>query len=623
MLRMQKAAFLAILFACLTSACSQAVAAQDDAEAQADPAQAPADAAPSAVEEGDAQSEEEPEQAAEGPAGIPVAAEESPEQAEGDPTETERPPPNPIENIGRARGSVVQIVVLGQNGEVKRVGSGFVAAADRVLTAAHLVLDENRIVAVPLTTRTELVARIIHWNERSGLALLAVNGLNLPALPFAKDGFASGRLVYSVGVWGASDESLLVASADGEAPLATAKGAVGERGEIPAAAGVPAVGLIQHNALIPAAGYGGPLLNECGEVAGVNRGPPGMPIWRLRRGQVPEGVVHAAEATAIAGFLQPVGIAFTQSETSCVEAREQAEVQAAAARAQAEQAEAQVAAARAQAEQARAQEEQAQTQAQQAQAQADAAARQAEEKGRELERRQQELEAASARVSDLEEQYQEAVRTGATEAESLRANLDGARSERDAAQATVAALENDLATLEARRAQEAQAERRRLIAIVIAAVVVVLLVIIFAVLAHRKRLQELAHVQQQAADAQQEAQRARAEAETPDFPDCLLTGETVEGRPVSLKMSGSLLAGDGVVVGRSPRHSTFLIDDETMSREHARFFAEGGSLFIEDLDTTNGTQIGGRQIQPRTPVALGEGELVELGAMRAQVSWEA
>ena len=562
----------------------------------------PADAASSAVEEGTAQSEEEPEQAAEETAGTPAAAEESPVQAEGDPTETERPPVQPQENAGRVRGSIVQIVVLGQNGEVKRVGSGFVAAADRVLTAAHLVLDENRIVAVPLTTRTELVARIIHWDERSGLALLAVNGLNLPALSFAKDGFAPGRLVYSVGVWSASDESLLVASADEEAPLATAEGAVGEHGEIPAAVGAPAVGLIRHNALIPAAGYGGPLLNECGEVAGVNRGPPGTSIWRLRRGQAPEGVVHAAEATAIAGFLQPVGIAFTQSETSCVAAREEAEAQAAAALVQAEQA---------------------QTQAQQAQVQADEAARQAEEKGRELEQRQQELEAASARVSDLEEQYQEAVRTGAAEAESLRANLDGARGERDAAQATVAALENDLAALEARRAQEAQAERRRLMAIVITAVVVVLLVIIFAVLAHRKRVQELAHAQQQAAHAQQEVQRARAEASVPNFPDCLLTGETGEGRPVSLKMPGGLLIGDGVVVGRSPRHSTFLVDDKTMSREHARFFAEGGSLYIEDLGTTNGTQVGGRQLQPRTPVALREGDLVALGAMRAQASWEA
>lgn len=363
---------------------------------------------------------------------------------------------------------------------------------------------------------------------------------------------------------------------------------------------------IQHNALIPAAGYGGPLLNECGEVAGVNRGSPSMSIWRLRRGQAPEGIVHAAEVTAIAGLLQPAGIAFTQSETSCIEARVEAEAQAAAAREQAEQA--------------RIRAEQAQTEAQQAQVQADEATRQAEEKGQQLERRQQELEAAAARVSDLEEQYQEAVRTGAAEAESLRANLDGARGERDAAQAAVAALENDLAALEARRTQETEAERRRLIAVIIGAVCVVLLVIVIAVLAQRKRSQELAHAQQQAAHAQQEAQRAKAETHTPDFPDCLLTGETGEGRPVSLKMPGSLLVGDGVIVGRSPRRSTFLVDDKTISREHARFFAEGGSLYIEDLDTTNGTQVDGRQLQPRMPVALREGDLVELGAVRAQVS---
>ena len=500
---------------------------------------------------------------------------------------------------------------MGENGEVKRTGSGFlVAASGQVLTAAHLVLNESRIVVVPLTTGAELVARIAHSNQRSDLALLAVNGLNQPPLQLAKDGFSPGRLVYSVGVWSASDESLLIASSDQEVPLATAEGAVGKHGEIPAETDVPAVPLIQHNALIPAAGYGGPLLNECGEVAGVNRGAPGMSIWRLRRGQAPEGVVYAAELTAIAGLLQPVGIAFTQSETSCVEGRAEAEAQAAAAQAEREEAEAQAAAAQEEREEAEAQ-------AAAAQAQADEAARQAEEKGQQLEQRQQELEAAETRVSALEEQYQEAVRTGAAEAESLRTNLDGARSERDAAQAAVASLENDLAALQ----EEAEAEQLLLIAIVIAAVVVILLVIILAVLAHRKRLQELAHAQQQAALAQQEAQRARAEAQMPDFPDCLLTGETGDGRPVSVKMPGSLLAGDGVVVGRSPRHSTFLVDDKTVSREHARFFAEDDSLCIEDLGATNGTQVNGRQIQPRTPVPIREGDVVELGAVTMRVAW--
>ena len=558
---------------------------------------------------------EEPAEASPPPEEASPPPEEVPTQAEEAPTQTEGVATQPWDSARNPRNSIVQIVVMGENGEVNRVGSGFVVAAGgQVLTAAHLVLNESRIIVVPLATGAELVARIIHSNERSDLALLAVNGLGLSPLQLATDGFAPGRLVYSAGAWNPSGESLLVASADELVPAAIAGGAVGEHSEIPAEADTPAVGLIQHNAMIPAAGYGGPLLNECGEVAGVNRGPPDMPIWRLRRGQAPEGVVYAANVAAIAGLLQPAGIAFAQSETSCAEARAVAQTQAEQAQTQADQAQTQ-------AEQAQAQAEQAQAQAEQAQAQADEAARQAEEKGSQLEQRQQELEAAAARVSDLEEQYQEAVRTGAAEAESLRTNLDGARGERDIAQAAVASLENDLAVLQAQRAQEAEAGQRRLIAIVVAAAFVVLLVIIVAVLAHRKRLQELAHAQQQAVHAQQEAQRARAEAHVPDFPDCLLSGKTGEGRSVSVKMPGSLLAGDGVVVGRSPRHSTFLVDDETMSREHARFFAEGDSLCIEDLGGTNGTQVNGRQVQPRTPVPIREGDIVELGAARVRVSW--
>ena len=551
---------------------------------------------------------EEPAEASPTPEEVPTQADEAPTHTEGISTQ-------PWDSVRSTAGSIVQIVIMGENGEVKRVGSGFaVATGGQVLTAAHLVLNESRIIVTPLATGAELVARIIHSNERSDLALLAVNGLSLPPLQLAKDGFAPGRLVYSTGAWNPSGESLLVASADGLVSVAIASGAVGEHSEIPTEAGTPAVGLIQHNAMIPAVGYGGPLLNECGEVAGVNRGSPSLSVWRLRRGQAPDDVVFAANVAAVAGLLQPAGTAFAQSETSCAEAR-------AVAQAQADQAQTQADQAQTQAELAQAQAEQAQTQAEQAQAQADEAARQAEEKGQQLEQRQQELEAAEARVNDLEEQYQEAVRTGATEAESLRTNLVGARGERDAAQAAVALLENDLAALREQRAQEAKAERRRLTAIGIAAVLVVSLAIIFAVLVHRKRTQEVARAQQEAAHAQQEAQRARAEAHVPDFPDCLLTGETGEGRPVSVKMPGSLLAGDGVVVGRSPRRSTFLVDDETMSREHARFFAEDDSLCIEDLDTTNGTQVNGRRVQPRTSTPLREGDVVELGAVRMQVAW--
>ena len=485
------------------------------------------------------------------------------------------------------RKSIVQIVIMGEKGEVRRVGSGFaVAQGGQVLTAAHLVLGERRVVAVPFATGAELVARVVRPDERADLALLAVNGLDLPPLELAKDGFAPGRLVYSGGVWSDSGELLLVASAGVEVPASMAQGAVGKHDEVPAEDALPAVMLIQHNAMIPIPGYGGPLLNECGEVVGINRGAPGVAARKLRRGQAPEGVTHASGATAIVALLQLAGVEFTQSDASCVEARMEAEARAA-----------------------------------EAQAKAEEAAVDAEEKGQQLEQRQKELETAAERVSELEEQYEEAVRTGAAEADSLRTNLESARGEREAAQIAVANIEAELATLQAQRIQEAKAERRRLIAIVAVATVLVVLIIVAAIIFHRRRSQELALAQQQAAHAQQEAQWAREETGAADFPDCLLTGETDAGRPVSIKVPGSLLAGKGAVIGRSPRQATFLVDDKTLSREHARLFGADGVLYIEDLATTNGTRVNGRQIPSRTPVPLTEGDALELGAVKVQVAW--
>lgn len=492
------------------------------------------------------------------------------------------------------RESTVQIVIMDEKGEVRRVGSGFAVADDgQVLTAAHLVLDERRIVAVPLTTGAELVARVVSLDERTDLALLAVNGLDLPPFKLAKDGFAPGRLVYSAGVWSDSGEPLLVASASTEVPASLAEGAVGELGEVPAKDALPAVTLIEHNAMIPAPGYGGPLLNECGEVVGINRGAPGVASRRLRRGQAPEGATHASGTVAMVALLQPAGVAFIQSDASCAEARAEAEARAAEAQAEAEE----------------------------AQAQAEEATVEAEEKGQQLEQRQKELETAEERVSELEKRYEEAVRTGAAEADSLRTELESARGEQEAAQTAVANLEDELAALLAQRVQEAEAERRRLIAIVAVAGVLVALIIAVAVVVHRRRSEELAHAQQQAAHAQQEAQRARTEAEAPDFPDCLLVGETGAGLPVSVKLPGSLLAREGAVIGRSPRQATFLVDDKTLSREHARLFGEDGVLYIEDLDTTNGTWINGRRIPSRAPTPLTEGDALELGAVKVQVVW--
>ena len=497
------------------------------------------------------------------------------------------------------RASIVQVAVIGANG-VRRVGSGFAVSAEgHVLTAAHLVANEDRIVAVPLATGAELVARIVYANGRADLALLAVNGLALPPLKLASDGFEPGRMVYSAGVWSESGEPVLVATADEDVLLASTEGAVGKHDDLAATDGALAVPLMEHNAMIPAAGYGGPVLNECGEVAGLNRGSPGVSAWRLRRGKAPEGVVHAVRVTAVAGLLQPQGVEFVRSDTPCARALTAAQAQAEAAQAEAELTAQQLEEATGQAEATRQQLEQTQQEKNQAAARA---------------------ATAESRVSDLEGQYQEAVRTGAEETEAVRAELDAARGDQTATQAAVGALEGEVAALEERLRQEAAADRMRLIITVASFAILVAVVGIVASIFLRKRSHQLALVREEAARARRDAAAARSQGlESAAYPECMLTGATGDGNAVSIKVTGRLLTGEGVIIGRSPRNSTFLVDDRTLSREHARLFGDNDTLYLEDLGSTNGTKLNGSQLHRGTPVEVAGGDVIEFGAVKVEL----
>ena len=65
-----------------------------------------------------------------------------------------------------------------------------------------------------------------------------------------------------------------------------------------------------------------------------------------------------------------------------------------------------------------------------------------------------------------------------------------------------------------------------------------------------------------------------------------------------------------IIVGRSP-DSALVLDDSYSSSRHARFYQEGGQWWVEDLDSTNGTYIGGKRIT--TPTLVGPGVPVVIG----------
>src|SRR5690348_8004320 len=71
-----------------------------------------------------------------------------------------------------------------------------------------------------------------------------------------------------------------------------------------------------------------------------------------------------------------------------------------------------------------------------------------------------------------------------------------------------------------------------------------------------------------------------------------------------------------VTIGRSPAINTIVIQDKTISRQHARLELEDIHLVVSDLNSANGTFVNDERIQRK---ALKSGDLVSIGAY--QFSW--
>ena len=95
---------------------------------------------------------------------------------------------------------------------------------------------------------------------------------------------------------------------------------------------------------------------------------------------------------------------------------------------------------------------------------------------------------------------------------------------------------------------------------------------------------------------------------------CLLEGQDETSRSFTLNVSAAVLGQpDGVVLGRNPANSEFIIDHESVSREHARLTYADGQLYAEDLNTTNGSKVNGSPLSPRERVPLSDNDQFEMG----------
>ena len=72
-----------------------------------------------------------------------------------------------------------------------------------------------------------------------------------------------------------------------------------------------------------------------------------------------------------------------------------------------------------------------------------------------------------------------------------------------------------------------------------------------------------------------------------------------------------ILLDDEVILGRHPGNPVYL-DDQRVSRYHARIWRQGDRFFIEDLDSKNGVFIQETKLLPRTPHALHDRDAIRI-----------
>ncbi|MDE2740997.1 MAG: FHA domain-containing protein [Gemmatimonadota bacterium] len=480
-------------------------------------------------------------------------------------------------------------------------GSGFVVNEEGyVLTNAHLLAKADGLTVLSLKTGAEVVAQRVFASRDMNLALLHVQGLNLPPLSLSEQGADVGRAVQTLRFDAAGDVRL------SHGTIGTYQDILGKKSSRPVAH------LLQHNALITAKAFGMPLFNECGDVVAINLPDPGSGSWPFRKAK-PKGTIFALRSGDIITALEEQEIAHTVVETECLSAVERAErdkkaaadslkvakAKADSASKAAEKAKALADSVSKAAKKAKAKEKVARRAAEQAKARADSAEKAVADSLKAAKAKADSLKMAKARADSASKATADSLKAAKAKADSLKAVEKKAQAKADS-----------LKAVEEKAAQRLQWG-------IAAGAGLVLLALLGWWLSSRRKKEQLQSAEVRLSEAEQTAEAARqAAANAPQAAPfrCLLEGQDSTGRPFALTIS-ALALGDraGVTLGRSPANAEFIIDHEEVSREHVRLTCVDGELYAEDLNALNGTKVNGRLLNPREQMLLQNNDRLEIG----------
>lgn len=99
---------------------------------------------------------------------------------------------------------------------------------------------------------------------------------------------------------------------------------------------------------------------------------------------------------------------------------------------------------------------------------------------------------------------------------------------------------------------------------------------------------------------------------------CLMTMEEKEGVLINLQKGEpqNIYINDiRKIIGKDCNKAQVIIDCEGISRMHALIYRLEEKYYIEDLNSTNGTMINGKLLEPREPYMLQEGDKIRFASM--------
>ena len=173
-----------------------------------------------------------------------------------------------------ARGVVRVVTIAMVDNEVAGFGhgSGFAVAPNRIVTNAHVVelaerYPDNVVIGVvPSEGSKSYQGRVVAYDSRRDLALIEVSEAKLPPAALFTGPVTEGDQVIALGYPGNVDLATAQSAADYIRPLSPVR----SQGVASGRRALTGIEVLLHTASIARGNSGGPLLDPCGRVIGVN-----------------------------------------------------------------------------------------------------------------------------------------------------------------------------------------------------------------------------------------------------------------------------------------------------------------------------------------------------------------